>query len=229
MMDARQATFEFRKRGGARTGAGRRPKGARAGVRHRERPAFSSRHPVHVTLRLEQGLESLRRADAFRVVRDALVASADGFGARIVHFSVQTNHVHLICEAQDEVSLSRGMKGLGVRIARRLNALWRRSGRVIADRYHSHVLTSPREVWNALRYVLQNAAHHGIHLGAPDPCSSARWFDGWDGSSLERAVDDPSPLSAARSWLLNIAWRRHGSIPIHALVPRSMRARACTT
>lgn len=224
MNETHQATFEFRKRGGARKGAGRKPRRACAGVRHRERPPLSPRHPVHVTLRVGHGLGSLRRPDTFQVVRDALVASAGGFGARIVHYSVQTNHVHLICEAQDEVALSRGMKGLGVRLSRRLNALWRRSGRVLADRYHAHVLTQPREVWNALRYVLQNAAHHGIHLGEPDPCSSARWFDGWAGSRNEDAAHGPSPLPTARSWLLTVGWRRHGSIPLRALVPPPMPA-----
>src|SRR5204862_6807235 len=82
-------------------------------------------------------------------------------------------------EADDARGLGRGMKGLCVRIARALNRLWKRVGSVFSDRYHARVLRTPREVRNALNYVLHNAARHGSRLGGPDPCSSGAWFDGW--------------------------------------------------
>jgi hypothetical protein len=100
---------------------------------------------------------------------------------------------------------------VSVRIARALNRLWKRSGRVFADRYHAHVLKTPREVRNALAYVLRNASHHGIHLAGPDPCSSGAWFDGWRGHVCEFVA---SPMPAARTWLLAQGWRRHGLIDL---------------
>ena len=210
MKRSRQGSVAFPHWGGARRGAGRKRSGERACVEHRARPTVASRHPVHVTLRFEAGLESLRRRRTQRVVRDALAAGAARFGLRLVQYSVQTNHVHLVCEAPDERALSRGMKGVCVRIARGLNALWGRVGRVIADRYHARVLKTPREVRNALAYVLQNARRHGIHLAGPDPCSSGRWFDGWKGA---RAAEG-SPLPRARTWLLAVGWRRYGLIAL---------------
>lgn len=211
---AQQKSFEFSSWGGARKGAGRKRCRPLALVEHRARPTLARRYPVHVTLRCEAGLESLRKRRTQRVVRNALAAGCERFGARIVHFSVMTNHVHLLCEAADERSLARGMKGLCVRIARGLNSLWKRTGRVIADRYHARALKTPREVRNALAYLLHNARHHGVHFADPDPCSSGRWFDGWDPAQGFALDHGSSPFPRARSWLLLVGWKRWGLIPL---------------
>ncbi len=147
----RQVEFGFTNWGGKRKGAGRKPKGEKAGVSHAKRPALAARFPVHVTLKLVQGLPSLRQKSAFLVVKQAFARASERFGFRLVHHSVQSNHVHLLVEAQDERALSRGMQGLGVRIARSLNTFWQRAGRVLVDRYHARILRTPREVRNALR------------------------------------------------------------------------------
>ncbi len=109
------------------------------------------------------------------------------------------------------------MKGLAVRIARNLNRLWQRAGRVIADRYHAHVLKAPREVRNALAYLLHNARHHDIHFTGVDPCSSGVWFDGWDAGIEVTPSWAGSPLPRARTWLLTIGWRRHGLIELNPI------------
>lgn len=209
-MRIRQSRLAFIDWGGKRKGAGRKPKGERAGVPHAKRPPLAARFPVHVTLKLEPGLPSLRRKEPFQVVRRAFAAS-DRFGLRLVHHSVQTNHLHLLVEAENARALSRGMKGLGVRIARALNALWRRTGRVLHDRYHARILRTPREVRNALRYVLTNVHKHGLRiLGGPDPFSSGADFDGWRESPAMCAVSSQKIFGRARTWLLRVGWRRHG-------------------
>jgi hypothetical protein len=81
-----------------------------------------------------------------------------GFGW--VHYSLQGNHAHLIVEAQDPIALGRGMMAIGARLARAVNRIAGRSGPVLADRYHSRMLPTPREVHGALRYVLLNARKH---------------------------------------------------------------------
>ena len=211
--------------GGARRGAGRKPRGNRALVPHVARPALSRHHPVHVTTRLGRGLPPLRRLPELEVLRRALGAGADRFGFRLVHFSIQNDHLHLIAEAEDARSLSRGMKGLLVRVARALNRLWRRHGQVFADRYHAHVLRTPREVRNALVYVLNNAKKHLGRFAGLDPASSAAHFDGWArpvpvGMS---AASAPPQVAAARTWLLCVGWRRHGRIDPSEM-PRARRA-----
>lgn len=219
-MQTKQPSFEFPKWGGARRGAGRKRRGSMRRVEHRARPDVSPRHPVHVTLRLVSGLESLRKRPNHGIVLDALAAACERFGLRIVHYCVMTNHVHLVCEVEGADALSRGIKGLCVRLARNLNQRWRRSGRVIADRFHAHVLQTPREVRNVLAYLLNNASHHGIHVEGPDPCSSGAWFDGWAHARGGAAAASPSFLSRARTWLLGVGWRRHGLIPCAGAPPR---------
>jgi hypothetical protein len=126
---------------------------------------------------------------------------------RVVHFSIQSNHLHLIVEANDKDALSRGMQGLTVRLARAVNRALGGRGTVFADRYHAHELKSPRETRAALLYVLQNWAKHGPG-GTYDPCSSAVWFDGWSTAPADQA---PAPMVARpRTWLVSVGWRRHG-------------------
>src|SRR6185503_6201950 len=97
------------------------------------------------------------------------------------------------------------------RIARALNKLWKRSGRVFADRYHARTLETPREVRNALVYVLQNARKHGSWSARrADPYSSGASFDGWKPVDDEVAVSRRRSLPRARTWLLAIGWRRNG-------------------
>jgi REP element-mobilizing transposase RayT len=146
---------------------------------------------------------------------NAIAECADQNGFRILHDSAMSNHVHLVCEADDARSLARGLQGLCVRIARGLNKLWDRAGQVFDDRYHSRPLKTPTEVRNTLRYVLQNAQHHGIDvLGGIDPYSSASWFDGWSrrcSAALEAALRH-CPLARAQSWLMTLGWRKRGLI-----------------
>jgi REP element-mobilizing transposase RayT len=143
------------------------------------------------------------------VLSGAFRESCERGGFRLVHYVILSNHIHLVCEAKDRVSLSRGVQGLCVRIAKRLNRLWNRLGKVFADRFHDRILRTPREVRNALAYVLQNARRHGVVVGQrePDPLSSGRWFDGW--RDLVADWTSEAPIARARTWLLSKGWRRH--------------------
>ncbi len=169
----RQRAFKWRSWGGKRKGAGRKPKGERAGVAHVERAVLAKRFPVHATWRMERGVWNLRTRRCFGVLQRAMYAGAVRFGFRLVHYSVMGNHVHLIVEAPDRRALSRAMKGLGVRIARALNRVMKRSGRVVGDRYHAHILRTPSEVKRARNYLLTNARHHYGQVGG-DPFASVR-------------------------------------------------------
>ncbi len=153
-----------------------------------------------------------------RVVRGAIrAASREAF--RILHFSIQTNHVHLIVEARDKVALARGMQWLNARIARRVNDTLRARGSVWRERYHARELRTPRSVRNAVVYVLMNAKKHGQRVEAGiDMLSSAPWFDGFAGR-LARFGDE-SPVRAPRTWLAGVGWRKRGLIRLDEL-PRA--------
>lgn len=207
----RQIPLSFRTWGGRRAGAGRKPVNRRRAVPHRRRPLHHSAHPVHVTLRAVAALPSLRNARLFPELRRALAAGSKRT-FRLAHFSVQTNHVHLLVEAEGPLALRRGMQGLGVRLAKAVNQLLGRRGAVWAEHYHARALRSPREVRRALVYVLHNGRKHGARIRGIDPCSSGAWFDGWKASATR-----PSglvPVARARTWLLAVGWRRGGLIGI---------------
>lgn len=212
----RQVELAFPSWGGRRRGAGRKRIAPRRRVSHRTRELLAARHPVHVTVRLHERLPNLRKDAARAVIERCLHAASKGDGFRLVHYSLQSNHVHGIAEAEDRSALSRGMQGLLVRLARALNRLWARKGSVFADRYHVRQLRTPREVRAALVYVLLNARHHGLRPLDVDLYSSGRWFDGW---SRKVVFASRSAVAAARTWLLRVGWRRHGLIGLGE-VPR---------
>jgi REP element-mobilizing transposase RayT len=196
----RQLALELRTHGGRRAGAGRKPKGAKAGVTHHGREALTGREPVHVTLRVAARVRNLRSRRCFAAFEAALAAvrrRADEF--RVVHYSLQSNHVHLVVEAASRSALSNGMNALAARFARGLNAMMGTRGEVFPDRYHSRVLRTPREVRSAVAYAVGNLASHARRRGdeAPhdaDPYSSI--------GCLAPA------LLAPRTWLLRSTVRR---------------------
>jgi putative transposase len=144
---------------------------------------LAPRFPVHVTWRMERGVWNLRTRRCFGAMERAMYAGAARFGFRLVHYAVMGNHVHLVVEANDRRALWRGMQGLGVRMARALNRVMQRRGRVMGDRYHARVLKTPSEVKRVRHYLLTNAHHHYGATSA-DPYTST------------------APVVRPRTWLL---------------------------
>lgn len=229
-LDFRPASGRGRGWGGARAGAGRpRHVGRARHVVHLARPAHSRRCPVHVTLRRGRGLPSFR-AQVVVAELERSLARASTSRYRVVHYSVQADHVHLLIEAVDRQALSRGTQGLAIRLARTFNRVVRRRGKVWGDRFFARELHSPREVRAAIVYVLMNHKKHDVACAfreqqgssrhrTLDPYSSAAWFDGFTqraGPLLVRLRDRmPTltiPILRPRTWLLRQGWRRHGLI-----------------
>jgi len=219
----RQGELPFRQWGGARKGAGRKPAGSSPKMPRRTRPAHGKSHPALVTVKLRQHLPALRRKAERNALWTHFSRGKDRFGFRLLHFAILNDHLHFVVEAADRAALSRGLQGLLIRLARGLNKLWGRKGKVFADRYHDRALKSPREVRNALVYVLGNALGNGKKHAAqgrmiprttgPDVFTSAPWFDGFveelEVVGLERA---PLPVVGPRTWLAGVGWRRLGRI-----------------
>jgi REP element-mobilizing transposase RayT len=206
-------------RGGPRPGAGRKPSG-RICERKKRRERFRGGKPVHVTLRFREGLPRLRNRRLVMELRRSFGEACERGDFRLVHYSVQHNHVHLLVEAEDQAALGRGMKSIAARVSRAVQRVFLVTGRVLAQRYHARVLRSPREVRGALRYVLLNIRKHWRERrgDAPparlDDASSSRWFDGFarelPGGHTGRT--GPREVAWPRTWLLAHGWRRHGLI-----------------
>ena len=227
-MDAQQELFPKRP---ARKGAGRKPnEPGKPRLRHAARPVVKARFPMHVTKRIKPGVTRLRRFELGKVLRRAFVhgcrMTVEGdLEFRICQFSIQGNHIHMICEAHSNTALARGVQGWSVRVARGLNGHLERSGSVFDDRYHVEILTTPRQTRNALCYVIQNARRHGERLvpryHGMDPFSSAWWFDGWTDDAWRQGLGPPETrtVAEASSWMLKLGWRRHGLIDINETPP----------
>ena len=221
--------------GGARRNAGRKA-GPRPKTLHRARPIHRAWQPVHVTLRAR--VAPLRSQFVYPSVRLALVRATGRAPAqfRIVHYSVQRDHVHLVVEAADKRALSSGVRSVMIRIARYVNDLLGRRGSFWADRWHGRALASPREVRAAIVYVLANFRKHARRAprAGIDPYSSGPWFDGWREWRPDSGVPPPlaehAPLPseecaetsacgmrawfAPQTWLTRVGWKRHGLVGV---------------
>jgi REP element-mobilizing transposase RayT len=191
LVDGTVVPVRVRKDGKLARKPGPKPK-ARGGAPHTKRPELKSRHPVHVALRVVDAIGSLRKRHMYKALREATIAIArrelhddERNAFRIVHISIQRNHVHLIVEAQHKMALSRGMQAFQISAAKHLNravslksiraafgAKWRsdaryraamrdrRRGTVFPDRFHQEIITSPKQARHALAYVLNNWRKH---------------------------------------------------------------------
>ncbi len=175
--------------------------------------------PSHVTLRVRSEIPSLRTRPFLRELRASLREACERAGFRLVHYSVQRNHLHLLVESAGKEALGRGMKAISARVARAAQRVFGRSGPILHGRYHLRVLRTPREVRNALAYVLLSARKHWRERhGTPPPvrldeASSGRWFNGWRGGlEAGRGIAEAPEVARPRTWLLALGWRRHGLI-----------------
>ncbi len=186
---------------------------------HRARPALCPRNPVHVVMRTRPEVGRLRKRPVYHALRRVLERLAAREGVRVVHLSIQHNHLHLLAEAASTAALTRGMQALAILAAKAINRSLGRRGKVFAHRYHRTDITSPRQARNALAYVLNNWRRHREDQACPtaraaqlDPYSTALSFDGWH-TGVPTTPDGYPRLTSAepRTWLLCVGWTRRGS------------------
>ncbi len=211
-------------RGGFREGAGRKKSKLRRDPLHRTRPEFSRHHPQHIVLRTTAKVGRLRRGPIYRSMRKVLARTLGLLGFRVVHLSIQHNHLHFIVEAGGKDALRNGMQGLAISAAKAINRACKRKGKVFEYRYHATSIRSPRQARNALAYVLNNWRRHNederaraARFAAIDPYSTARSFKGWkEGSAAKMptgfATFAPMEVTEPKTWLLRVGWERVGSI-----------------
>ena len=191
---------------------------ARPPVHHVRRPPVAGRFPSHVTLRVRRGVPSLRSRRFVTEFQRSLSEACEQGAFRVVHYSLQRDHIHLLVEAAGKEALGRGMKSVAARLARAANRVFRRRGPVLYGRYHLRVLRTAREVRNALAYVLLNARKHWKQRTrrAPpvrlDAASSGVWFEGWRRPLRGPTRHGPPEVSNPHTWLLRRGWRRYGLI-----------------
>jgi REP element-mobilizing transposase RayT len=235
------------RRGGRRAGAGRKRKPGspltRLGEPHKVRPEHKPRFPAHIVLRVAEKIGTLRKRHLYSALRAATIAVAlrelaydEVNGAfRIVHISIQRNHIHMLVEADNKRALSRGLQSFQISAAKHINREYsaklklaqRRRGAVFVDRYHAEIIKTPRQARRALAYVLNNWRKHREDQKTfakswnVDPYSTGFQFTGW----REREDKDVRWLGPdtyetlvtyfPKTWLLSEGWRKHGTISFY--------------
>ena len=207
--------------GGARKGAGRKKVSEHQS--HRMREAFSKRMPVHVTMKMAKNVKGLRGRRMYKAVEAALWAAARNEDGLVCDFSVQNDHLHLVIDASNSKAMRSAVSGLAIRVAKAINSLCRRKGRVFDDRYHARVLRTPTEVRRVRHYVRDNFRKHlRERLQTERTQAEAAWIsEGIDNREALRLIlqstvwIDPCSSEAARAdggtwpvgrcWLLSVA------------------------
>jgi len=192
---------------------------------HRTRPRVRKYDVQHVVLRTRRDVPRLRRGKTYEAIRRALQRTLGETAFRVVHTSIQRNHLHFLIEANDGAALSHGMRSLAIMAARAINRVLGRTGSVFAYRYHATAISSPRQMRNALAYVLNNWRRHdedesseAAHRAVLDRYSTAIHFRGWrEGVFAVPARFEPLPSAAPETWLLRVGWERHGPISAWAV------------
>ena len=235
---------------GWRPGAGRKTnasKGLPTRASHLARPTFRKPQALHVTMRIQRDLGSLRRMDMYHAIRSATIACAKremhfskGDSFRICHVSIQDDHLHMLVEASHSEALSRGMQGFGISAAKQINGVAtkrrgkRRRGAVFTDRYHAVVLANPTQTRNALAYVLNNWRKHRADRDFKwnvDAYSTGVLFWGWrereQAQWLWRWPETYQPLVVylPQTWMLSEGWRRGGGTIPFDYVPSTRGGR----
>jgi REP element-mobilizing transposase RayT len=205
------------KHGGKRENAGRKKSAAfKYDSSHGTRPELFFKHPVHIMLRTLAWVPRLRQRDGYEAIRSALLHFVEGSAFRIVHISIQNNHLHLVVEAANKDALRRGMQSFSIRAARALNREFERQGKVFAFRYKAKQIKDATYARNVVSYVLNNWRRHGSDKreeGMPfDRYSSAWAFSGWTGSYGRLRDDYGLPVSQPRTPLLVFDWELRGLI-----------------
>jgi hypothetical protein len=187
-----QALFRPSNHGGKRRGAGRKSEASRPGRRHATRPAFREEHPIHVVLRVEPSVGSLRRRNMYRAIRAATLTTALRGRVRIVHLSLQRTHLHMLVEAANREALARGLQGFQISAARYIN-------RALAEQ-----AIRSEQCWGAARSEVPRcelARRRGNTACRRGRVFSARYY-------AEYITSPTQAHRALRYVLLN--WRKHG-------------------
>lgn len=173
------------------------------GIRHRKRELILRPRPLHLTVKLNRA--DIQNKTILKILRHA-IQRARWKGLRVIHYSLEHDHVHLFAEGENNLILSKAMQGLGVSLSKRINSALKIKGQRYKTRYHLRVLKSATEVKNVINYILKNVIKHKRCKTIINAFNSALVLHDWRivGLKLKRAEIDEalSPFNNERECLL---------------------------
>ena len=128
-------------------------------ILHGSRP-FSAGRPMHLTTHVVDGAPSLRQPEVRRHFEE-LIEGARRRGVQTVSFSLLDTHIHWVILAESREARQDGTRYVFGQLARRLNRMWGRRGKLLTERYWSVCCKTAKQAFHAVAYVLRNAAAAG--------------------------------------------------------------------
>jgi len=189
-------------------------------ILHGRRP-FCAGRPMHLTTHVVDGAPSLRQPEVRRHFEE-LLEGARQRGVRTVSFSLLDTHVHWVVLAESAKALWDATRYLFGLLVRRLNRMWGRRGKLLAERYWSVCCKTAKQAFHALAYVLRNAADAGHWV-------KARCLDRYTDVDEDllgqnrflRSVLGYTP-AVRRALLLDMSWRRVVFTPLSQRLQMSL-------
>jgi REP element-mobilizing transposase RayT len=133
-------------------------------IYHRSRPDLPAGKPVHITIKADKNfVPNLRNKILYKEIR-ASFKRARLLGIRIIHFSVQRDHIHFLIEAQNKTQLGQSMRVLSISLTKRLSQVLKKKIKALKTRYHLHILESLKEINNVANYIKNNGQKHRVTL-----------------------------------------------------------------
>lgn len=129
------------------------------GIRHTRRFRLKKPSSLHLTIKVRENKADIQNKRILKALHYA-IRRARLKGLKIVHYTLEYNHVHLLVESVDNKILHKGMQAFGITIAKAINKIKRTKGAVYKNRYHLRVIDSPRQLKNVLHYIFSNGVKH---------------------------------------------------------------------
>jgi REP element-mobilizing transposase RayT len=129
------------------------------GIRHISREDIKKPTSLHLTIKVRENKADIKNKQILKALHHS-IKRARMKRLKIVHYTLEYNHIHLLVEAEIKQLVHQGMQAFGISLAKKINTIKRLKGTVYKHRYHLRKINSPRDLKNVLHYIFNNGIHH---------------------------------------------------------------------
>ncbi len=129
------------------------------GIRHTKRPLLKKPTSLHLTVKIKKNKAEIKNKSVLAILKRSIL-NARRQGLRVIHYSLEYDHVHLLIEADNNHILGKGMQAFGVTFSKAINRLKKLTGEVYKHRYHFRRISSSKELKNVMNYIFTNGVKH---------------------------------------------------------------------
>ena len=141
------------------------------GIRHVKRPKISKLTALHLTIKVRSNKADIKSKSILKALHHA-IKRARLKKLKIIHYTLEYNHLHVLVECHNNKILHQGMQAFGISLSKAINRIKRLKGAVYKHRYHFRKCTSRRDYKNVLHYIFANGVKHKRTSSYIDPYNS---------------------------------------------------------